>query len=357
MTATTKKRQYFGLIIYASLFGLVSFVMSAAAGPVNSFFTATMWILTAFWAFRGQLLTIKLTAAFMLLIKAGTLFYFIFYAPEEVLRDVGLSGKFGDSDLLLLTIAILLEILPWFILLFWPINDNNAENILENSRPSQVNGKMSALKIKADKLDATDQHSNGFRISEQISQESQYQADDIHKLPNAQILKDDNSASKREKGMILVEYVEDFRLAFEFLFGLPESIVENFLVTIADQPSVNPYLLAKRSILTALDMQGLDWTKELYPSISIVKSLDQNQKEEFFRVFSTLTSSMSPLEIIDRVANNSCVDFCIINSAGKPIKLVRAPDGTFQFRSISGIRSFSSTNYLIDYFGVPKSYL
>jgi len=159
-----------------------------------------------------------------------------------------------------------------------------------------------------------------------------------------------------QQAEIIIDYNIDARNAYESLSAMPTEIKLMFLSEMVENPPDSMRDLAHNCILVVLGASNQKWSKEFDDAFSILESLGSKYIDEFFRIFSTLSKTMTLNQIVDLV---------VIKYAGKAVRDFHVPDahgikhvctyyenGTIRVKQ-SG-KTFSDIHAVYSLFGTPK---
>lgn len=127
MTRIEKPTRYWGVAILSVLWVLVMVLLNAAGGSPAGNANTALWLVVAYWAFRGNAQSIQTASRYILIIQitvGGAVFIFL-------LNDPDMHLYFGSPELFLPSIAI--PTIAWSVLYWWASSKMAASNAEEGN--------------------------------------------------------------------------------------------------------------------------------------------------------------------------------------------------------------------------------
>jgi hypothetical protein len=167
------------------------------------------------------------------------------------------------------------------------------------------------------------------------------------------------SAEELSQAEVLAKYDKEIIELMRSIEGLPGDVVRNILIEVIRNPEVDIDECRNKSILQSLGRPDLRWSKEISAAISAVKAADSEKSQEFFRVFSTLSKRMRPIEVANRVLffgeEKRFGVYGIRGSFGGMHELIEYVPGFYSLGTQKfGYLDFTSLDAVFDYLKTPS---
>lgn len=304
MTHIEKPTRYWGVAILSVLWVLVMVLLNAAGGSRAGNANTALWLVVAYWAFRGNAQLIQTASRYFLIISltvGGAVFIFLHNDPDTHLY-------FGSPELFLLSIAI--PTIAWGILYWWASSKIAASNAEERNKriTSLPDRHMSNEETRSDLINHntnTEKFSESTIIGELKEKHPSLTSKAIAEKMVYPVESTSTTAPTRgidfPKALKVIEYSEEASKAWEQVKSLPEECPVKFLDALEKNPAQDVELLVLK-IIEARRVELRPYDDDLAnDAVEQARTISKEATAEFHEVYQLLQNKISPDEILKKL--------------------------------------------------------